>query len=146
MLVASLASPLRLSPGRYGSWRCAPRKPSACARRSPWSAAPRSSGTRCAPLPGAWRSSRRCCGSTPPPGCSSGTWSGWSRWAAYRLEPGERVAFSLYLFHHDDRWWSEPGRFRPDRWLADTPAHAPRAYRPFGGGPRICAGAQLGMV
>ncbi|MEV7872270.1 cytochrome P450 [Streptomyces sp. NPDC088124] len=63
-----------------------------------------------------------------------------------RLEPGERVAFSLYLLHHDDRWWSEPGRFRPERWLADTPAHAPRAYRPFGGGPRICAGAQLGMV
>ncbi|MFJ2555911.1 MULTISPECIES: cytochrome P450 [unclassified Streptomyces] len=63
-----------------------------------------------------------------------------------RLEPGERVAFSLYLLHHDERWWSEPWAFRPGRWLADAPAHAPRAYRPFGGGPRICAGVQLGMV
>jgi cytochrome P450 len=41
--------------------------------------------------------------------------------------------------HHDQRWWTSPGTFNPDRWAekSDRPKYA---YFPFGGGSRICIG------
>ncbi|EME55846.1 cytochrome P450 [Amycolatopsis decaplanina] len=65
------------------------------------------------------------------------------RWA---LRPGERVLFSPYLVHRDPRWWKRPDEFNPHRWLAADPPHTARAYFPFGAGPRVCLGAQLGLL
>ena len=58
------------------------------------------------------------------------------------------------LLHRDQRWWAEPERFRPDRWLRRVPGKADRfdpkspgqprgAYLPFGAGPRMCIGEQF---
>ncbi|HZB49869.1 MAG TPA: cytochrome P450, partial [Mycobacteriales bacterium] len=48
----------------------------------------------------------------------------------------------------DPRWWPEPQRFRPERWLDppgaydETAPGQPRgAYFPFGMGSRVCIGA-----
>lgn len=52
------------------------------------------------------------------------------------------------VVHHDARWWPEPERFRPERWL-DTAATASRpklAYFPFGAGTRICVGEQFAWM
>lgn len=61
------------------------------------------------------------------------------------VEAGQRVVFSPYLIHRDRRWWTEPDRIDPQRWLGTDPPHSPRAYLPFGGGPRVCPGARLGL-
>ncbi|SDZ46493.1 unspecific monooxygenase [Amycolatopsis xylanica] len=63
-----------------------------------------------------------------------------------RLEPGQRVLFSPYLLHHDERWWDTPAEIRPERWLGEEKPFAPHAYFPFGAGPRVCVGSLLGLT
>ncbi len=57
---------------------------------------------------------------------------------------GAQVIVSPWVTQRDPRWWTEPLRFDPDRWLAprDEPAHR-LAYFPFGGGTRVCIGEQF---
>ena len=51
------------------------------------------------------------------------------------------VLLSQFVMHHDERYYSEPEKFDPDRWLPEARAGRPRyAYFPFGGGPRLCIG------
>jgi unspecific monooxygenase len=70
-----------------------------------------------------------------------------TRLAQWTISPGERVVFSLHQIHHDPRWWTEPQQTDPQRWLGDQRPHRHRyAYLPFGGGPRVCLGARLGML
>lgn len=52
---------------------------------------------------------------------------------------GANVVVSPLLTHHDERLYPEPRRFDPSRWQTLDPG--PYAYLPFGGGPRMCAGA-----
>jgi len=58
----------------------------------------------------------------------------------YVIEKGWSVATSAYLVHHDARWWPEPERFDPDRWLRPAGDRPKSAYFPFGAGSRICIG------
>jgi cytochrome P450 len=61
------------------------------------------------------------------------------------LKPGRRLLYSIYLTHRDPRHWPDPDRFDPDRFRR-SPAPAPYAFVPFGGGPRNCIGAHFGLV
>jgi cytochrome P450 len=67
---------------------------------------------------------------------------------------GTMCLISPHLLHRDPRWWAEPDRFRPDRWLVSEPGQCVRfdpkapgqprgAYLPFGAGPRMCIGEQF---
>ena len=53
-----------------------------------------------------------------------------------------------FLVHRDPRWWPEPERFMPGRWLdaAATAARPKMAYFPFGAGTRICVGEQFAWM
>jgi cytochrome P450 len=62
----------------------------------------------------------------------------------YRVPAGYMVAPSTWLVHHRDDLYPEPERFRPERFLARTPA--PHEYFPFGGGLRRCIGAAFATV
>ncbi len=57
---------------------------------------------------------------------------------------GAQVVVSPWITHRDSRWWKEPLRFDPDRWLPprSEPMHK-HAYFPFGGGTRLCIGEQF---
>lgn len=65
----------------------------------------------------------------------------------YLLPAGSTLLFSQWVVHRDERWWPDPDRFDPTRWLDATtavgaaPPDQPRySYFPFGGGPRQCIG------
>jgi cytochrome P450 len=65
----------------------------------------------------------------------------------YRIPAGAIVAVSQYLVHRDPRWWPEPERFAPERWLDGSDAERPRfAYFPFGGGGRLCIGERFAWM
>ncbi|MEV0083884.1 cytochrome P450 [Saccharopolyspora sp. NPDC050642] len=64
----------------------------------------------------------------------------------WRLRPNDQVMFSPYLIHRDPRWWSDPDRLVPDRWLDAQASPHRHTYIPFGAGPRVCVGTQLGMI
>jgi cytochrome P450 len=64
-----------------------------------------------------------------------------------RFPAGAQLVISQWVLHRDPRWFPEPERFDPDRWLPSRAAAIPRmAYLPFGGGPRICIGNHFGLT
>lgn len=53
--------------------------------------------------------------------------------------------------HHDPRYWPEPEKFLPERWLASPgdplyPGNTKGAWRPFEHGPRNCIGQTLALL
>jgi cytochrome P450 len=64
----------------------------------------------------------------------------------YTIARGTVVLACQYFVHRDPRWWTEPERFRPERWA--EPAHdRPKfAYFPFGAGTRICIGEHFAWM
>ena len=59
----------------------------------------------------------------------------------YTIPRNTVVLLSQYLLHHDARFFPDPDRFDPDRWLPERQRARPRfAYFPFGGGNRVCIG------
>lgn len=67
--------------------------------------------------------------------------------AGITINVGDLVLVSQMVVHHDPRWFPDPERFDPDRWL---PGHAdglPKfAYFPFGGGSRRCIGERFALM
>lgn len=60
------------------------------------------------------------------------------------LKPGTELFYSPYAVFRDPRYFPDPLRFDPDRWLRAPAASLPRGtYTPFGGGPRHCIGEQF---
>jgi cytochrome P450 len=66
----------------------------------------------------------------------------------YVLPAGTVVLLSQFLLHRDPRFWDEPDRFAPERWLKkDTPGPRHRfAYFPFGAGQRVCIGEHFAWM
>lgn len=65
----------------------------------------------------------------------------------YRVPAGSAVLMSQWVMHRDPRFYDEPERFDPDRWLDERAKGLPRfAYFPFGSGPRTCIGASFAMM
>jgi len=63
--------------------------------------------------------------------------------AGRRLPVGAHVLLCPLVLHKDPRWWAEPERFDPDRFLRPYPRYA---YVPFSHGPRACVAAELAKV
>jgi len=65
----------------------------------------------------------------------------------YRVPAKATVLMSQWVMHRDPRFYDDPERFNPDRWLDEPAKEALRfAYFPFGGGPRACIGASFAMM
>jgi cytochrome P450 len=65
----------------------------------------------------------------------------------FPVRAGDLVFIVPWLYHRDPRWWEEPLRFDPDRFLPEREAKIPKfAYLPFGGGRRVCIGNQFALM
>ncbi len=65
----------------------------------------------------------------------------------YRVEPGAEIWMWIYFLHHDARWFDEPERFRPERFLPEAEAQRrPGTFLPFGAGSRACVGRHFAML
>jgi cytochrome P450 len=59
----------------------------------------------------------------------------------YNIPAGSILLMSQWVTHHDERFFSDPFKFDPDRWTPQHRESRPRfSYYPFGGGPRVCIG------
>jgi cytochrome P450 len=68
----------------------------------------------------------------------------------WRVPAGSVVLTLPWVLHRDARYWPEPLRFRPDRWLSpdgrfdeNAPGQPRGAWFPFGFGQRRCIGDQF---
>lgn len=67
---------------------------------------------------------------------------------AHHIRQGTTVVIPIHHIHHDPRWWPDPEKFDPARFL-DPGAGKTRhrsAYLPFGGGRRICLGQSFALM
>ena len=56
------------------------------------------------------------------------------------------VMIAPWIQHRHHAFWPDPATFRPERFLPDAPSPPRFAFMPFGGGPRICVGAQFALA
>ncbi len=65
----------------------------------------------------------------------------------FRIPPGATLLAPQAVVHRDPRFWTEPERFRPERFAEGESAGRPKfAYFPFGGGSRQCIGEGLAWM
>jgi cytochrome P450 len=63
------------------------------------------------------------------------------------IRKGTEIVILPWVLHRHRTLWDDPDRFDPERFSRERSTTRPRfAYLPFGGGPRICIGAQLALT
>ena len=72
--------------------------------------------------------------------------------AGSKIPKNTLVVANLWTMHHDEKFWGDPWKFRPSRYLTDDgdvlpPGH-PNLKRMllFSAGPRVCPGEQYSMI
>jgi cytochrome P450 len=79
-----------------------------------------------------------CIGREPLEKCTLG---------GFEVPAGHTIFMSQWVLHRDPRYFDDPEQFLPERWASDAIKALPKyAYFPFGGGPRICIGANFAMM
>uniref|UniRef100_A0A1B6KMR5 Cytochrome P450 n=1 Tax=Graphocephala atropunctata TaxID=36148 RepID=A0A1B6KMR5_9HEMI len=64
--------------------------------------------------------------------------------AGYQIPKGTQVVFQHYVISNSERYFAEPSKFLPERWLkANREQHHPFASLPFGYGRRMCLGRRF---
>jgi cytochrome P450 len=65
----------------------------------------------------------------------------------FTIRKGTILIAPQFAVHRDPRYWEDPERFDPDRFLLEAKARRPRlAYFPFGAGNRQCIGEGLAWM
>ncbi|XP_033217287.1 cytochrome P450 4C1-like isoform X2 [Belonocnema kinseyi] len=66
---------------------------------------------------------------------------------AYTIPKGCSAALSIFVLHRDEKYWPNPLKFDPDRFLPEeVDKRHPFSFIPFSGGPRNCIGLLFAMM
>lgn len=58
-----------------------------------------------------------------------------------KIEKDTPIIIPVYALHHDEKYFPNPERFDPDRFLPENKDSITKfTYLPFGDGPRVCIG------
>ena len=60
-----------------------------------------------------------------------------------KLPVGTLLRITPWVIQRDGRWFNEPARFLPERFISPAPAMPRGTWMPFGAGPRVCIGQHL---
>jgi cytochrome P450 len=61
----------------------------------------------------------------------------------YQIPKGSYVFAAPYVVHRDPRWYPDPEKFDPQRFLQWRDNHRGCSFLGFGAGARVCVGASL---
>ncbi len=65
----------------------------------------------------------------------------------YRIMKDTNVLMPIMYFHHSEKYWDEPMKFKPERFAPELKNNIDRyVYFPFGGGPRLCIGNNFAIM
>jgi cytochrome P450 len=59
---------------------------------------------------------------------------------------GTLLRITPWVIQRDARWFPDPKRFLPERFLTDAQAQPRSAWMPFGVGPRVCIGQHFALL
>ncbi|UWY29867.1 cytochrome P450 [Flavobacterium sp. TR2] len=63
----------------------------------------------------------------------------------FSIKKGTLIGVSFYELHRNPKYWNNPDKFDPDRFLGEQKKHSMQYFYPFGAGPRMCIGAGFAM-
>ena len=64
-----------------------------------------------------------------------------------RIQSGDKLYLCPYTMHRHPRYYPEPDRFDPDRFIPEAISGRPKfTFYPFGGGPKLCIGEPLARL
>lgn len=61
------------------------------------------------------------------------------------IEKDVQVWINVYAMHHNEKYFPDPDKFDPQRFLSDKKVE-PYSYLPFGKGPRACIGMRFALM
>ena len=64
----------------------------------------------------------------------------------FRIPRGAAVMIAPWLVHRHMALWQNPHRFDPNRFIQGGRIATPRAWMPFGSGPRVCIGSAFATM
>ena len=63
------------------------------------------------------------------------------------LPPGQVVEIPIYALHNNPKYWPDPKKFDPDRFMGENRAKiVPYTFIPFLAGPRNCVGMRFALM
>ncbi|XP_061195804.1 cytochrome P450 3A18-like [Saccostrea echinata] len=67
--------------------------------------------------------------------------------AGYTIPKNTEIVIPVYAFHRSQKYWEEPSKYNPDRFLVKNKSKlTPYAFLPFGLGPRNCVAMRLAYM
>lgn len=63
----------------------------------------------------------------------------------HNIKAGTLIGVSFYELHRNPKYWDEPEKFNPERFLGEQKKKSMQYFYPFGAGPRMCIGLGFAM-